>query len=32
MMAGLIFSYALSVAGALYLIIAIGGWAMEPTS
>jgi cytochrome c oxidase subunit I len=32
MMAGLIFGYALSVAGFLYLIIAIGGWALEPTS
>jgi cytochrome c oxidase subunit 1 len=32
LMAGLIFGYALSVAGFLYLIIAVGGWALEPTS
>jgi cytochrome c oxidase subunit I len=31
MMAGFIFGYALSVAGALYLLVGIGGWAMEPT-
>jgi cytochrome c oxidase subunit 1 len=28
--AGMIFGYALSVAGAVYLIVAIGGWAIEP--
>jgi cytochrome c oxidase subunit 1 len=30
--AGMIFGYALSIAGFLYLIVAIGGWALEPTS
>ena len=30
--AGLIFGYAISIAGFIYLVIAIGGWAMEPTS
>lgn len=31
MMAGLIFGYALSIAGGIYLLVAIGGWAMEST-
>jgi cytochrome c oxidase subunit 1 len=30
--AGMIFGYALSIAGFIYLVVAIGGWAMEPTS
>ena len=30
--AGMIFGYALSVAGFIYLVVAIGGWALEPTS
>ena len=32
MAVGMIFSYVLAVAGFLYLVIAIGGWALEPTS
>jgi len=32
MAVGLIFGYVLTVAGFLYLVIAIGGWALEPTS
>ena len=31
MMAGFIFGYAVTAAGVLYLIVGIGGWAMEPT-
>ncbi|MGE3270307.1 MAG: cbb3-type cytochrome c oxidase subunit I, partial [Chloroflexota bacterium] len=30
--AGVIFGYALSVAGVLYMIVGIGGWALEPAS
>ena len=32
MAVGMIFAYAITIAGFLYLVIAIGGWAMEPTS
>jgi len=31
MAVGMIFSYVLAVVGFLYLIVAVGGWAMEPT-
>ncbi|HYU19441.1 MAG TPA: cytochrome c oxidase subunit I [Chloroflexota bacterium] len=32
MLAGFVFGFGLSIAGAIYLIVAIGGWALEPTS
>jgi cytochrome c oxidase subunit 1 len=32
MATGMIFSYVLAVVGFLYLVISIGGWALEPTS
>jgi len=30
-MAGLLFGYAISIMGAIYLIVAIGAWGMEST-
>jgi len=31
MMAGFIFGYAVTIAGLLYFVVAVGGWSLEST-